>query len=133
MGAVPTTVNKTLGTAETIINDVVMKGLDPVTVQLVSSIPQLSFLRVWPLSVLFQWLVDWIYKGLSYVMQVTGVKLIVTIQTSQEQGVYLHAEGALRAALLTGDKDAISKAKTTMDAAIDSLVHYDGSYDVHSG
>ena len=133
MGAVPTTVNKTLGTAETIINDVVMKGLDPVTVQLVTAIPALSFLKIWPLSALFQLLVDWIYKGLSYVMQVTGVKLVVTIQTTEEQGAYLHAEGALRAALLTGDSNAISKAKQDMDSAIDALVHYDGSSPISTG
>ena len=96
------------------------------------AVPQLAWLNVWPLKQIFTWLIGLLGQQISIFFQVAGIKLIVTIQTDAEQGVYTQAEGNLRNALLTGDKDAIAKASKEADAAFESLIHYDGSSPVKS-
>lgn len=123
----PTTVNKTLQTTETLINDGVMKVLSPLVIQVVSSIPQLSFLKIWPISSIFASIVNFILRQFSTLCQDVGVRLVITAQTNEERSAYSQAEGVLRAALLTGDPNAISKARAQANAAIDALIHYDGS------
>lgn len=127
MGEVPTTVNKTLGAAEDIINSGIMSVMAPITIQLISSVPQLSFLKIWPLSWFLSLIVNKIFSYLNVALQIVGVKLIITIQTDAERSAYQKSEGELRAALLSGDKDAIEKARLASNNAIDNLIHYDGS------
>lgn len=127
MGEVPTTVNKTLGAAEEIINGGVMSVMAPITIQLISSVPQLSFLKIWPLSWFLSLIVNKVFSYLNVALQVAGVKLIISIQTDEERSIYQKAESELRKALLSGDKDAIEKARLGSNHAIDNLIHYDGS------
>lgn len=127
MGETPTTVNKALETTEAIINGGVMQVISPLVIQVTESIPQLSFLRIWPISFIFEKIVNFVLQQFSTLCQQLGVKLIITVQTNEERSAYAQAEGDLRAALITGDPNAISKARIASNAAIDSLIHYDGS------
>ena len=127
MGTTPTTTNEALGTAEKLKNEGVMDGLEPVITQIISTIPQLAFLKLPFISFIYNYTMVYIFQAFSKALQVVGVKLIITIQTDEEQSTYSNAEGALRAALVTGDPDAIAKANAEFNAAIDSLIHYDGS------
>ena len=64
-------------------------------------------------------------------MVALGVKIIITVQTDEEKATYSTAEGALRAALLTGDPVKIAIAKKGMDDAADGVIAYDGSVNAH--
>lgn len=127
MGQVPTTINKSLGEVESVINEALMSGAAPVAIRLISAIPQLSWLNIWPISSIFSYIVNFVFQKMSVFFQVLGIRLVINIQTAEEQSVYLKAEGELRAAMLTGDPNAIAKAKQAANDAINSLVHYDGS------
>lgn len=127
MGENPTPTNKTLGVVESAINAVVMKVTAPLVVQMVSSIPQLAFLKIWPISEIFSALVKWILGFANVAFQRLGIKMVLTIQTDHELDDYSKAEGELRQALLGGDPNAIQKASDEFDKSLGNLIHWDGS------
>lgn len=125
MGTVPSGTNTAASTVESIINaavfDLALKAAE------VAAIAQAPFLGLPVIKTLFEAFLNWvagvIYKNLSLV----ATFVVIDIQTAEQKIAYLKAEGELRAAHLTGDPDAISKAVVDFKTALASLIHFDGS------
>lgn len=75
---------------------------------------------------LVNWLGGYIYKALARMVTFT----IINLQTDEQKSAYLKAEGALRAAQLSGDPNAVLSAKKDFESALKAIVHIDGSASV---
>lgn len=75
------------------------------------------------LTKLVNWLGGYIYKALARMVTFT----IINLQNDAQKSAYVKAEGALRAALLSGDPNAIQASKSDMEAALKKIVHIDGA------
>lgn len=127
MGEVPTTTNQLAGTVEAIINGATMKVAAPLLINLISSTPYTAWLK-WPIiSGLFSMLVNYFMAKLAWVFEVIGVRLVIKIQTDQEESAYSQAEEDLRKAQLSGDQNAIQKSSDQFDKTLGNLIHWDGS------
>lgn len=125
MGAVPTPVNETANTVNGIISftvfDVAVRAFQTYAKA------QVPFLNLPIVSSIFSYLMNivggWFYAYFSQFATFT----IIDWQTGSERDAYTRAEGVLRQAHLSGDKNAIDQATKQFRTAFESLVHWDGS------
>lgn len=74
------------------------------------------------LTMALNWVGTFIYTALARLVTFS----IIDLQTGSEKDAYLKAEGALRAAHLSGDANALNQAVTDYKAALARIVHFDG-------
>lgn len=125
MGDTPTTVNQPAQTADQIIHAAIF-GFAMVAAEndLIAQLPFLGFPVV--KTIFFgamNWFGNYIYLALAKVATFN----LIDLQTGAERQAYAKAEGALRKAELSGDKNALTQATIDFKKALASVVHYDGS------
>lgn len=128
MGAVPTTVNQAATSVDEIIQSSVYNAVLPIAeAAIIAEVPFLGDPIInQAFDLLMQYVAGKLYTALANYATIT----IIDIQTGGEETALLKAEGALRAAHLTGDINAISTATKNYEAAVASLIHFDGSASV---
>ena len=127
MGSTPETVNQTVTTVDGIMNYAAFKIAFPLIVKGIKAVPYLAWLN-WPIiSQLFDFgmskLMDALYIPTANYTNI----VIIKMQTDAERKSYSDSESALRTSMLTGDKNAITKASADFDRTLANLVHWDGS------
>lgn len=126
MGAIPSTVNEPAKTADEIIHVAIFDiALNAALAAMISQFPWLGFVGI---VTAVKWVLNWI-GGIIYNQLANFVTFqVISIQTEAERSAYGKAEATLRAAHLSGDTDAISKATIEFRKTLASLIHFDGSY-----
>lgn len=125
MSDTPTTVNGPAETANKIIHaaifDVALEGAEK---GMIANLPFLGFPFINTIfKAVFTWIANYIYSYLSRLATFS----VIDIQIGTEKTAYTTAEKDLRAAELSGDKNALTQATVEFRAALGPLIHYDGS------
>lgn len=87
---------------------------------------EMPFLKVPPLSWIFDGVVNWVAGKLYVELSQTATFTILDIKTDAEKRAYAKAEGLLRSAHLTGNQEALDEATKNFKQALGSLIHFDG-------
>lgn len=127
MSDVPTTTNQAAQATSDIIDVAEYDAATPAVIAaLVAVFPFLG----WPIiGPIFTAIYNYFAKDLYTEFKFVGIKIVIRIQTDIEKSTYSNAEGALRAAQLTGDPIKIKEATDAFKKAAQSLIHFDGSAD----
>lgn len=125
MGKIPTSVNIPLKTTEDIISfGVYNVALAAAEAALTVEFPVLAT----PVAKeIFDLAMKKIATELYLQLADIAVITFINFETDQEESAYSAAEGNLRQAMLSGDKNEIAKASQNFNDTLDSLVHFDGS------
>lgn len=121
----PDPVNKTLKTVDDLINFGAFKVTVPMTQAVIKYyIPCLN----WPvLSTVFDYFFTYFFTKYAYTPGIDYTNaVVIKLQTDSQRSAYQNAEGALRAASLSGDQNAINAASTKFDSTAYNLIHFDG-------
>jgi hypothetical protein len=126
MGQIPSTENKAAKTTDQIIHFAIYEvAINAAETAIITQVPFLGLPIIKPIThALLNYIGGFFYEALARFTVVT----IIDIQTAAERAAYIRAEGALRAAQLSGDKNVIDNATIEFKKALGSLIHFDGSY-----
>lgn len=121
----PTGVNNTAQTVDTILQNDVAKIAETAVEKAAET--ALPFLLTPVVKQAFELLVEEVSDALFVEIAKIVTFEIIDIQVGTEKNNYMTAEGALHAALLTGDQNAIALARQNYKTALGALIHADGS------
>jgi hypothetical protein len=127
MTTAPTGTNQTALTADQIIQFAMYQVAETAAeAALTAAYP---FLADPVVKQLFDLAMDEITKVLYQNLAMFVTFQIIESQVSSEDNAYSNAEGALRAAMLAGDQNAIQSASTNFNSTLSKLLHFDGYVD----
>ena len=120
----PTTINPPAQTVDGIISEAIYSAALPAAeTALIAQFPFLGFPVVKPI---FEAVLKYIAGIIFTQLANGGTKIVITIQTDKEKAVYSAAEGALRAAQLSGNPAQLKQATEAFKVAVQNLIHFDG-------
>lgn len=118
-------VNDILKTADDVINFAAFKVTVPLTEKAIKT--YLTWLN-WPvLSQLFDFVFNYLFTKYAYTPGIDYTNaVIIRLEKETQRTAYQNSEGALRAAMISGDQNAIKAASDSFDSTLSKLIHFDG-------
>lgn len=125
MADLPTIKNQFLAAIDAILNGLINGlGGDLIFAMAVSEAPFLG----WPIiSSIVKLVIGRLTQKIYGAIEPPVALAIIKFQNDQEKAAYEASLKALEEAKKTGNEDAIKKAKEDRNAAIDNVIHYNGS------
>lgn len=114
--------NNPISTVDDILNAIINEiGTNAVILAAETYLP---FLKLPVISTLFRWLVEWIQNQEYLALKGVVNFEIIKFQNDAEESAYNDALSSLQKAVLSGDANAISQARSQASVAIDKLINF---------
>lgn len=121
----PSTTNQLAESINAILKDIIEnKGEDAALTAIVTDFPVVANPVLYQLT---KWAIELVAPYFYDFSAEIATKIIIDIQTLDEQSLIRKSLSNLNDAINTGDQNAINKAEDDADTAWGNLIHYDGS------